>query len=329
MSAQTQAASSTAEVADVFQGQQPTLAEYSSYRDKGEVPERFKPTEPPEKTDAPEETAEPDEPESEPEEAQELPQKPISPAEKRIKQLLAENKELKRRQETAKPTQTDSSTAQAQPPQNYEEWRKSFKPSEFVAKYGEQNPDATYEDAQAAMFDYLGGAKAHFRAIEDRVNAEKQALDSKVEEARNRYTNFDEIKTEFLAKVISDKGVPLIPLPVLSIINDSDHLADLLYTIGSDDAEMTKFVAMAKSSPNKAIRYVAKVESLIAEELAKPATARGEDGKFKAPETKKTSAPKPPSPVGGGSSRAFDVNDESLSADEWFRKRNAEVAKRG
>jgi hypothetical protein len=38
-----------------------------------------------------------------------------------------------------------------------------------------------------------------------------------------------------------------------------------------------------------------------------------------------TSAPKPPSPVGGGSSRAFDVGDESLSADAWFHQRNRQL----
>ena len=44
MAEQTQAASSPAEV-DVFRGETPTLAEYNAYRDKGEVPERFKPAE--------------------------------------------------------------------------------------------------------------------------------------------------------------------------------------------------------------------------------------------------------------------------------------------
>ena len=335
--AETTAASSPAEVADVFNGQEVSLSEFSKYREDGTLPERFKPAEPAESApaDAPEETAETeDEPESEPEaEAQEQPQK-VSPAKKRIKQLLAEKKELQRKLEAAaKPTQPDSSTAQApRAPQNYQEYRQAFKPSAFVEEYAKAHPEASYEDANAAMADHLLDVRDHFKAIETRVNAEKQALESRVSEARDRYADFDEIKDNFLAKTISDKGTPLIPLPVLSMINDSDVMAHLLYTIGSDPAELAKFVDMAKSNPNKAIRYVTKVESLIAEELAKPkeTTARGEDGKFKssAPEKPKTQAPKPPSPVGGGSSRAFDVNDESLSTDEWFRKRNAEVARK-
>ena len=58
----------------------------------------------------------------------------------------------------------------------------------------------------------------------------------------------------------------------------------------------------------------------ISHKAARPSTSEAR---------KTTSAPKPPSPVGGGSSRAFDVSDESLSADAWFHKRNADLARRG
>lgn len=46
-------------------------------------------------------------------------------------------------------------------------------------------------------------------------------------------------------------------------------------------------------------------------------------------EPKRTSAPKPPSPVSGGSSRVFDVSDETISADEWLKNRNASLQRRG
>src|SRR6185503_183498 len=100
--AETTAASSPAETPDVFNGQEVSLSEFSKYREDGTVPERFKPAEPadPAPADAPEEKVETDEPDSDPEaEAQEQPQKPVSPAEKRIKQLLAEKKELQRKLE--------------------------------------------------------------------------------------------------------------------------------------------------------------------------------------------------------------------------------------
>jgi hypothetical protein len=88
------------------------------------------------------------------------------------------------------------------------------------------------------------------------------------------------------------------------------------------DEGLPKFLAMAKSDPFKALDYIAVTENLIREELAK-----GGKGESEAPE-RKTTAPKPPSPVSGASSRAFDVSDESLSAEEWARKRNAQIAKK-
>lgn len=327
---QTQAASSTAEV-DVFNGQQPTLAEFQQYRESGEVPERFKPNDSPEETVEAETEESEDAPESDPEETQEQPQKK-SPAEKRILQLLAKQKELERKlEEVAKPTQTASSTAQTpRQPQTYAEYRQAFKPTQFIEEYAKAHPEASYEDANAAMADHLLDVRDHFRNIETRVNAEKQALESKVSEARERYEDFDDIKTSFLSKVVSDQGTPLIPLPVLGIINDSDVLPDLLYVLGENSSELDKFIALAKSNPNKAIRYVANIESQIAAELAKPkgtAPARGDNGQFKpsAPEKRQTAAPKPVSPVNGGASRAFDVSDDSLSPEEWMRKRNKQL----
>lgn len=330
---QTQAASS-AVIVDPFNGQSPTLAEYQKYRESGEIPERYKPAEPaePAPADPPkEDETEPEEaeiePESEPEETQEQPHKG-SAAEKRIKQLLAEKKELQRRLEAAKPAQTDSPTAQPQrPPQNYSEWEQAFDPAKWMEDYAKANPTASYEKANAAMFSYMLGAREHFRGIEERTAAEKQVLDAMIEDARERYEEFDEIKDSFLSHVIDNNGMPQIPVEVLSVINDSDVLADLLYTLGSDEGDLQKFVTMARNRPTQAIRYVARVESLIAEELAKPAAeqTRGSDGKFTAPEKRQTQAPKPPSAVSGKSSRGFDVNDESLSAEDWMRQRNKQL----
>ena len=339
------AASSTAvaEVADPFKGENLSLAEYSRYRTADELPARFKPAEPAESApaDAQEETEESGDEESESasasetEETQEQP-KPGSAAEKRIKQLLARTKELERKlAEPAKPTQqTDSSTARPQQPQNFSEWQKAFKPAEWIADFAKANPNASYEDANFAMAVRVSEVKDHFRSVEQQATAQKQRLGQIQEEARERYEDFDTIKESFLSKVLNGT-TPLIPPSVLGIINDSDIMADLLYTIGSDEQEMEKFVAMAKANPNKAIRYVARVENLITEELAKgkeskETPVRGGDGKFTktAPEPKKTSAPKPVSPVGGSSRGNFDVSDESLSPDEWMRKRTADLDRR-
>jgi hypothetical protein len=335
----TQAVSSPAETADPFNGESPSIAEYNTYRETGELPARFKPAETAASAtaDAPEETAEETEaetpkPASESdteEEVQEQPHK-VSPAEKRIKQLLAEKKDLERKlADAAKPTQqSDSSTAQ-QPkqPQNFSEWKKSFKPSAWIEEYAKANPDSSYEDANFAMAVHLSEVRDQFKTFEQQIKAQQDALEMAVNEAKERYEDFDEIKDTFLGKVLDGKGQPLIPIPVLSIINDSPLMADVLYTIGSDEGELEKFVAMARKNPNQAIRYIARVENLIEEEFANQAGGN-EATSGKAPEKQRTAAPAPPSPVGGSSSRSFDVNDESLSAEDWFRKRNAQLAKR-
>jgi len=330
---QTQAASSPAEHEDVFGGQQPTFGEYSQYRQTGELPARFKPAETA-TNDAPEETVAPagDEPEtaleSDPDDEAQEPPKPVSPAQKRILQLLAENKELRRKAEAAaKPDVTPGSSpapaAQqtAQPPQNYQEWRKDFKPSKWVEDYGKQNPEASYEDATAAMADHLGEVREHFKTAEDARKAQAKEIGSKIAEAKSRYEDFDQVTKPFVTALVSDPTVQPI---VKQMVNDSDVFADLAFTLAGDD----KFLAIAKGDPGKAIRYIAKVESLIEEELLKTGKT-AEETNGKAPEKKVTSAPKPPSPVSGASSRAFDVSDESLSADEWARKRTQQLAKKG
>jgi hypothetical protein len=269
----------------------------------------------------------------------------------RWKELTDRTKQLERELEEArrpKTTQAEPSPAKPEHPQTYAEYRKQFKPSQWIEDYAKANPEASYEDANAAMADHLLDARDHFRSIEQRVTSEKQALESKVGEARSRYENFDEIKSSFLSKVVSDRGTPLIPLQVLGIINDSDVLPDLLYTIGSDSAEMQKFVDMAKSNPNKAIRYITRVEGFIQEELSKGSSARNEKGQFAkteepAPTPAKRgpeSAPEPPIEIqnrGGvvdasdralknverGSSKDFRAWKEAEDRKELARRRGA------
>ena len=109
----TQAVSSPVEAQDPFNGNQPSLREYSAYRQSGEIPERFKPAVVAEAAtaDTPEQTADSENvTDSETEETQEQPHK-VSGAEKRIKQLLAENKSLKEAQQAKKDVTPDPSPA--------------------------------------------------------------------------------------------------------------------------------------------------------------------------------------------------------------------------
>lgn len=319
------AASSAAEVEDVFGGQQPTFDEFNSYRQTGELPERFKPADNAGSApdDAPEETVEEpegdkpeSEPESEPEEDQEPPPKG-SGAEKRIKQLLAEKKELQRKLEAASKTDATPapSSAKAEPAPQYTRPKPTLedKDENGNLKY------PTYEYFVEDLADWMTQQKfARYKAEQAHQQA-LSALQAKLDDARSRYEDADDTILP-TAKTINEAH---IPEAVKEVFSQSDLFIDLCYVVGSDPDELKKFVTLAQTNPRAAIGKVFEYERGIREELGKT------EPSGKAPEPKKTSAPKPPAPVGGGSSRAFDVSDESLSPEEWARKRNSDLAKKG
>ena len=332
MSEQTVAVSSPAEVADPFNGGQPTMAEFSYYRETNELPDRFKPAviEESAPSDAPEETEESEAEEAEsagdPEPPKE-PQEKSKGAEQRIKQLLAEKKRLQTELDAArKPTQTQAESSPARPVQTYQEWRKAFQPSKWIEDYAKQNPTSTYEDANAAMADHLGDVREHFTKVGQQREAERRELESKVSDARSRYGDeLDEVLKPTVSRILGDQSVSVA---VKQMINESELLPDVIFTLGSDEQELDKFL---KLSPGKQLRYIAAIEAGIQAELSTESAPRDESGKFAKqdpPAKKQTSAPKPPSTIGGTSSRAFDVSDESLSPDEWMRKRNEQLRTR-
>jgi hypothetical protein len=310
------AAPSAAEVEDVFRGEQPTLDEFNAYRKTGELPERFKPAEKAESdpADAQEETEESEaeeaetESESESEEAQEPPQKG-SGAEKRIKQLLAKNKELESKLASISDVKPESSPAKVDVPATRTKPTAEDKDKDGNPKY------QTYEDFVEDLADWK--AEQRYEAVkrEQQQQEAQRALQKQVEDARERYEDVDEVIFP-AAQAINEAK---IPQAVKEVFAQSDLFIDLCYVVGSDENELNKFIKLAQSNPRAAIGKVFEYERGIREEL---------NGEKKAPEPKTTKAPKPPSPVGGASTRAFDVSDESLSPEEWMRKRNAEVSRR-
>ena len=323
----TPAASSPAETEDVFNGETPTLEEFNHYRSSGEIPERFKPAAKPQAdsapADLPKETAkaEGDEPENVPDPApddeQEPPQNLGAKARRRFEKLAAEVKELKA-QIAAQPktdAKPESSTAPAPQQAVQPGTRPKPKPDGMNQ---EGKPYETYEDYVEDLADWKA---------EQRIAAERQrqvdqqaqaAIRTKMDDARARYEDADETILP-TAKTIHEAQIPAV---VKQVIEDSEVYVDLCYVAGSDPDELQKFIALAQRDPRAAIGKVFEYERGIKEELAKNGTAAA------APEKKRTQAPAPPTPVGGASSRGFDVNDDSLSADEWFQKRNAQLERR-
>lgn len=320
MSETTKAASSPAEVEDVFNGETPTLVEFNEYRQSGELPARFRSTDQnadSETADAQEETEESESEsselvsESETEEAQE--QVPESTA-KRIKDLLAERHELRSKLAEAekKDAKPDSSPAKPEIPATRTKPTADDKKSDGTPKF------TTYEDFVEDLADWKAEQRIE-SAKRDQIQQDSlKALQNTMDDARTRYDDADEVIFP-AAKAINEAK---IPLAVKEVFAQSENFIDLCYVVGSDPAELKKFISLAQSNPRAAIGKVFEYERGIQEELSKPSEGKG------APEKKQTTAPKPPSTVNGASSRAFDVSDESLSADEWARKRTEQIAKR-
>jgi hypothetical protein len=329
---------------DVFGGQQPTLDEYNSYRQSGELPERFKPAEKAESAtaDAQEETEESEAEEAEsagesetPEESQE--QKPKKPqtAKERVAQLDAKIEELWNQDEpdTIKIAQLEATkekierragikrkteVASVTPAQNAEEPVTRAKPT-AEDKDKDGNPKyTTYEDFVEDLADWKAEQRQAKWEAQQAQRKAQEALEAKLNESRARYEDADEVIFP-AAQQINEAKIPQV---VKEVFAGSDLFTDLCYVVGSDPDELNKFLSLANSNPRAAIAKVFEYERGIREELAPK-------GEKQAPEPKRTSAPKPPSPVSGASSRAFDVSDESLSPEEWMRKRNAQLSRKG
>lgn len=340
---------STAEV-DVFEGQTPTVAEYNQYRETGEVPARFKPAATEESaTSEVEQPSEGEQPESAgeseaPEDHQEpKPQPKKLTAEGRIAQIDATIEKLWAAEEpdTIKIAQLEATREKieqraglkrkaepapaSQPPASAPQPQATRPKPTIEDKNSDGSPKYAGESAYESWLEDLADWKAEQRIAQAQREYAQQAqyreFQTKMAEAAERYPNFAEIADPFAGEIASNQKIPDF---VKDMLRSSELFPDLVYTIADDADERAKFVRMAQTNPTQAARYIAALESGIRTELAKAAT----EEKQEAPEPRKTQAPKPPAPVGNASSRTFDVNDESLSPEEWKRKRDAEVARR-
>jgi hypothetical protein len=326
MSETTEAGSSPAEVVDVFNGETPTLAEYSEYRQSGELPARFKSTdqtaasvtadtqEETEETES--EISEEDESESETDDAKETQEQVPDKTAKRIKQLLAERHELQRKLDAA--TKTDAKQESSTPEPTRTKPTPEDKNSDGTPKY------KSYEDYVEELADWKAEQRWESKQREQAEHQALNALKTTLDQARERYDDADEVIFPAAQAIREAK----IPLAVKEVFAQSENFIDLCYVVGSDPDELKKFIRLAESNPRAAIGKVFEYERGIKEELGKGGTERDATGKFKAPELKKTTAPKPPSTVNGTSTKAFDVSDESLSPEEWMRKRTADIERK-
>lgn len=282
-------------------------AEYAEWRMSGELPEKPKP-EASAPSDAEKDQAT-DDGGAEPPKKQER-RKPD--AEARIKQLTDDLKRVRQElDEVRKPTPKAESSPAKSAPQTYQEWRKTFVASKWIENYSKENPQSSYEDATAAMADYLGDVRDQYRAATQQRETMDRQVKDRVADARERYgADLDKVLFPTVEK-IRGKVAPAVE----AMLNESELLPHVLFTMGSDADGLNSFL---QASPGKQLRYIAAVESGIQAELSKEsAPNRNETGQFTAkPPAKRgpESAPEPPLEIGNRGAITLNESDRALQA---------------
>jgi hypothetical protein len=150
----------------------------------------------------------------------------------------------------------------------------------------------THDAYEEAVVEWKIDQREAEKAAKAAQAAEEAALNGKIEKARTRYDNLDEVVNPAIETIVSDKGISPV---IKQMLYDSEITPDLVFTIASNKEEFQDFLKMAKENPGKAIRYVALTESLIAQELEGKSTPVVEE----IPAKPTTKAPKPPAEAGG------------------------------
>jgi len=297
--------------------------EYADWRITGKLPEKKsepKPAETASADAAKEQTTEPAG--AEPAKQQETRRKPD--AEHRIKQLTDELKQVRTELDEVrrpKPTQAEPSPARPQVEQpTRPKPTLETKNDDGILKYG------TYEDYIEDLADWKAEQRWVANQREQAARQQAAQLQSKVDDARARYGDqFDGVLAPTVNRIqskadaatgLTSYGDQPVSTAVKAMLNDSDVLPDLIFTLGSDAEGLASFLKMA---PGKQIRYIAALEAGIQAELSKP--ARQPDGKFAAqtePPAKRgpESAPEPPIEIGHRGGGSMDESQRALQAAE-------------
>lgn len=339
MDTQTQAAPSTAIPAS-------GSAEYAQWRATGELPKETPKPADTASADTSKETTADDAGSSAAKDTQEQQRNRRRPdVEARFKHYSDRIEALERELEQArrpKETKADSSPAKPAAPTNYQDWRKGFKPAEWTAQYIKDNPQASWEDAQASLADYMADVRDQYRSVEQQITQQRQTVGQKLNEARERYQDFDSVATP----VLQDMLKPDISREVFNVINDSPVLADLLYVIGGTDASKQDFLDACRSNPSKALRMALLMENEIVRERGKakdqPRTGKGQFTKpdkvdltpaKRGPEN----TPAPPIEIGHRGTGAMDETERAFSdigrgnpnaVRDWLKAENAKDLRR-
>jgi hypothetical protein len=318
------------EAPDPFQGQTPTLAEFDSWRTSGELPERFKApeTEPPATEKV--ETADGQEPpkveQEKPEQERDAdgkfkPKEPMFSADqqKAFDRAFAKREAKLRREYDERIAAIESSTKQATPPAK-----------EATQAAAEPTPpelpnlatfQGTAEEYDKLLKEYPKKLEAYLEATRQ-SKEQQQSLQQKIAaseaKARKDHPDYEELFTGLLDDVKNGEEPPLPDHLLKAISEDTEDPHAIAYHLAKNRDEYRRFVAL---SPAQALREVLKLEIKLQTPAPAPVVK---------PAPKAAEKYAPIEPVGARAvSKAFDVTDESLSADEWRKKRDEQIAKRG
>lgn len=250
-------------------------------------------------------------------------EKPKPTAEDRIAQLEATIEKIRKGAGIEKTQKAESSPAKVEQPIQQPQFTRPKPTADDKNKDGSPKFQ-TYEDFVEDLADWKAEQRWAAQQREQAQQAQARELNAKVAEARSRYENFDEILQPTIDAIVGDTDVAGV---VKQMLNDSDILPDLIFTIGSSKEELASFVKMAKENPGKALRYIALTESLINEELEGKAKPKGGDKPKETPAKPQTAAPKPPSEVGGRAASLGDALESAAKAGD-FRNFKAEANRR-
>lgn len=268
---------------------------------------------------------------------------------RRFSELLDELKTVRRERDELKTGKGSDTRDGKQASQPAAETYQPLTETQFF----KDNPKAEYQDflRAAAKHEAKWEIKQELAAERQR-NAQAEAqkdLNSRVEEAKKRYPDFDQRIQPAVKAITEDQG---IPFPVKALINDSPVFVDLMYVLG-ESAALADLIQTAKTNPTAALRKITLTEQLVMAELDKAKTAgadkakdnaddgkggdgktRDASGKFVSSDEKKDAAsetkpraPKPPSEVGGRGTASEDALRTAAENND-FRSFEAEQTRR-
>ena len=214
---------------------------------------------------------------------------------------------------------------------------------EKAPKRPQEKDFKTWEEYEAAkdtyleeMADYKAQKRLEVYQSQQRQEAAQKEMTERLNAAKARYGDGSDVTIVEAAKAIFQGQE--VPAVIREVLNESDVLIDVLYTLGKDAEGLAEFLDLAKTKPGAAMRKAILVEKLVSEELGKGGSKaaatespdRGSDGKFvsnKPPEKKTTSAPPPPKETSGRSGPPADEVESAVKSDDFAAYRAAQNRK--